>query len=199
MRYDDSYSNLERRLLPIVRRSTAAIWTPVVAALARLNVSPHAVSVSQLGWGALFWLSLSTAPRLALVAFMLALLMDSLDGALARATGRSGAFGALVDQLSDHTRETIVVAALASSGALNVGLAVLYAFVYPAFNFLLLLSNRVGVPVPATLKTLFLFYPTIVAYLAFGVNFLDLGIGLALISMLVSGALALVRLRRAMA
>jgi phosphatidylglycerophosphate synthase len=199
MRYDDSYSTLERRLLPLVRRSAAAVWTPIIAALARLHVSPHAVSASQLAWAAVFWLSLATAPRLALVAFILALLMDSLDGALARATSRSSAFGALVDQLSDHTRETIVVAALASSGALNVALAVLYAFVYPAFNFLLLVSNRVGIPVPATLKTLFLFYPTIVVYLVFDVNLLDLGIGLALISMLVSGALALVRLRRALA
>lgn len=199
MRHDDSYSTIERRLLPLVRRSAATMWTPVVAALAKLNVSPHVVSASQLVWAVLFWVAVLPNPRLALAAFVLALLMDSLDGALARATGRSGAFGALVDQLSDHTRETIIVAALASSGVLNVGLAVLYAFIYPAFNFILFLSNRVGVPVPATIKTLFLFYPTIVAYLGFGVNLLDFGISLALLSMLISGAFAMIRLRRAMA
>jgi len=198
MRFDDSYSALERRLLPLVRRSAATMWTPAIATLVRFNISPHVVSASQLAWAVLFWVAVLPQPRVALAAFVLALLMDSLDGALARATGRSGAFGALVDQLSDHTREAMIVAALASAGVLHVGLAVLYAFIYPAFNFILFLSNRVGVPVPVTIKTLFLFYPTIVAYLGFGVNLLDFGIGLALLSMLISGALALVRLRRAM-
>jgi len=199
MRHDDSYSTIERRLLPLVRRSAATMWTPVIAALARLNVSPHVVSASQIAWATLFWFAVLPAPQLALAAFVAALLMDSLDGALARATGRSGAFGALVDQLSDHTREAMIVAALASAGVLSVGLAVLYAFIYPAFNFILFLSNRIGAPVPATIKTLFLFYPTIAAYLGFGVNFLDIGIGLALLSMLVSGGFAMIRIRSALA
>jgi phosphatidylglycerophosphate synthase len=199
MRHDDSYSTIERRLLPLVRRGAAAMWAPLIGPLARLNVSPHLISASQLAWAAVFWVSVLPAPRLALAAFVIALLMDSLDGALARATGRSGAFGALVDQISDHTREAMIVAALASAGALNAGLGVMYAFIYPAFNFILFLSNRVGAPVPFTVKTLFLFYPTIVAYLGFGVNVLDYGVGLALASMLISGALALLRIRQELA
>lgn len=194
MRYNDSYSTLERRLLPVVRRGAAIAWAPVIVALGRLHVSPHAVSVSQLGFGALFWYWVLPAPRLALAAFVGALLMDTLDGAFARSQGRSSAFGAFVDQLSDHARETLVVAALASAGVLHAGLAVLYAFVYPAFNLVLLLCNRVGQPVPAAVKTLFLFYPTILAYLGLGLNVLDWGIALAMLSMLISGGLAIARL-----
>ena len=104
---------------------------------------------------------------------VLAILMDGLDGALARYTGKASAYGALVDQYADHTREILVVAGLAYAGALNGALAALYALAYTGSNVTLYLCNSHDVPIPVAIKPAFVFYPALFVYLWFGPNLLN--------------------------
>ena len=192
----DSYSNLERRFLAPYRQIALTVMQPIVWVLARLGIRPNWVSVSQVAVGVIILLVIGSQPRLAFVLFLLALFIDGLDGALARYTGRSSRYGALVDQVSDHARETLVIAALASTGGLSAVLATLYAFVYVAFNFILFLCNYFRAPVPVALKTYLFTYPSIFCYLWLGWNWLYIGVGISVALMSVVIVLGLWRLRK---
>lgn len=190
----DSFSDLERRLIVPGRRWLAVLLGPLAMILGRLQVSPNLVSGGQIALGVLFIALVGARPRLALAVFLAALLLDALDGVLARRTGRITRFGALFDQFCDHARETMIVAGLAAAGAISPLLAVLYAFTYVAFNFILYLCNYYRASLPAAAKPYLLMYPAVLVYLWFGPNWLNWGVALALLAMAVVIALGLVRL-----
>ena len=119
-------------------------------------------------------------------------------GRLARRYGVSSSFGALVDQICDHVRETLVILAVALIGALHLGVAVLYPLIYALFNFTLFLCNYRGVPVPWAIKSLFTFYPALFLYTFFGINVLTLSVGIGVALMVLSILIGLNNLRQAM-
>ncbi len=151
----------------------AVVLAPVVAALARLGVPPTAVSLSQIPIGFAAAALITHAPRVALGLFVGTLLLDAIDGALARKTGRASSFGALADQVSDHIREITFVGGLVAAGAMRGEIGVAYALLYPLVNFLLYAANRYGADVPLAIKTWMSFYPFLLIYLAFEINWLD--------------------------
>lgn len=194
----DSYSRVERLWLGPARGILAAVYGPIARVLARLGVTPNAVSLSQIPLGVAVVVLIPTQPWLAAAAFVLALMLDGIDGALARATGRSTSFGALLDQYADHIRETIVVGGFALHGALDPFIAVLYAVAYPGTNVTLYLCNARGVPVPFALKTYMTFYPAMALYLLAGIDVLDIAGAISVVSMSTVVAMGLWRLRGAM-
>lgn len=194
----DSYSRAERVFVTPGRELLMLVLGPLAAAVARLKITPNAVSAGQLILGALFIALVGTRPRVAFLIFLVTLLLDAFDGALARQTGRMTRFGALFDQFCDHARETMVIAGLAAVGAIAPVLAVLYAFTYAAFNLTLYLCNYYHAALPAAVKSYLLVYPAILVYLWFGRNWLDWGVALALVAMGVVIVLGLARLRVAM-
>jgi phosphatidylglycerophosphate synthase len=151
---------------------------PLVVLLARLGVSPNAVSLSQIAIGVVIFLAITPYPRLSFLLMVAAIVLDGVDGALARHTGHASPYGALIDQYADHVREILVVAGLAYAGALNGALAAFYALAYVGSNLTLLLCNAHGVPIPIAVKTAFVFYPALFVYLWFGRNYLDPAIAL---------------------
>ena len=151
----------------------AVVLAPVVAALARLGVPPTAVSLSQIPIGFAAAALITHAPRVALGLFVGTLLLDAIDGALARKTGRASPFGALADQVSDHIREITFVGGLVAAGAMRGEIGVAYALLYPLVNFMLYAANRYGADVPLAIKTWMSFYPFLLIYLAFEINWLD--------------------------
>ena len=160
---NDSYSSLERKLLAPARRAVRAIFAPFVRVLAALRVSPNAVSFSQVILGAIVVALMPTQPRGAFALFVIAIALDGVDGALARATNRVTKFGALFDQYCDHIREVTVVAGLAWYGALNPFLAGIYGVTYPAFNLTLYLCNHYRASLPFAIKSYLVVYPALFA------------------------------------
>lgn len=195
---EDSYSALERKLLAPAHRVLQVVYAPLVAVLAALKVAPNAVSLSQIGVGAAVVLLIPTLPQTAFLLFVLALVLDGVNGALARASRRVTRFGALLDQYADHVREVTVVSGLALHGALNPFLAGIYGVTYPAFNLTLYLCNRYRTPLPLAIKSYLTFYPALFAYLWLGVNVLDAAATLAIALMGLAVLQGLWRLRTAM-
>ncbi|MBI2887126.1 MAG: CDP-alcohol phosphatidyltransferase family protein [Chloroflexi bacterium] len=194
----DSFSSFERRFVAPYRTTFARITAPLVRLLRWLHVSPNLVSFSQVPIGGLIVYFMGTWPQLAFSLFVATLLLDSLDGALARAYGRSSQFGALFDQLCDHTRETLMIAAVALQGDLHLALAVLYPLVYATFNFLLFLCNYQRAPVPWAVKSYLIVYPGLFLYTFFQVPWMTPAVALSLAFMTTSILLALRNLSRAM-
>lgn len=175
-----------------------ALLRPAVHVLARAGATPNMVSLSQVPLGLAIFVLITPAPRLAFILMLLALLVDGLDGALARHTGVVSRFGALIDQYADHTREILVVAGLAHAGALSGAWAAIYALAYTGSNVTLYLCNVHNVPVGLAIKTAFVFYPALFVFLWYGRNHLDPAMALIVALMTLSVVQGLWRLRGAM-
>ena len=101
------------------RKNTQFILDPIVGAIAKLGITPNALTFIGLllnvvagvliGYGQVVWGGL--------VMTFIAMPFDAFDGALARATHKQSKFGAFFDSVLDRVAE----------GALLVGLAVLFA------------------------------------------------------------------------
>lgn len=169
----DSYSVAERRFVEPVRARLLWFYVPVVRLLAAAGISPNAVSVAGPVLGVLFVHIVRQHPRLSFFIWLASMMTDSVDGALARYTGYASAFGALLDQFADHTRETLIVVGLTASGALSPLWGSLYPFIYTALNVVLFLGNHYGMPAPIAIKSWLVLYPAIALYLLAGRNYLD--------------------------
>ncbi|HEX2171748.1 MAG TPA: CDP-alcohol phosphatidyltransferase family protein [Dehalococcoidia bacterium] len=197
-REPDSYSGIEQKLVIPLRRVLLAATRPLVALLARLGVHPNLLSASQVAGGFAVLALIPAQPRLAFLLFVAIVLIDGLDGALARATGRASVFGSLVDQYCDHIREVTVVGGLAVFGALAILPAVLYGVIYVGLNLTVYLANAHGVPVPWAVKSYLIVYPALFLYLWFGVNVLTPAVMVSEALMLVVIGLGLRNLARVM-
>jgi len=194
----DCYSSFERRFLALGRQLILAALKPIVIPLATLGISPNMVSLSQLIVGGVITLIVDDHPRAAFSLFIFAILLDGLDGSLARYTGRCSRFGAILDGLCDHVREILMVAALARTGTLDPFRAALYAFVYPAFNLTLFLCNYHQTPLPLALKSYLVVYPALFLHLWWGINWLDEAVALSTALMGIVIAQGLMHLWRAL-
>ena len=98
-----------------LRPAVARVWAPVVRTLLRLGVTADAITVVGtvgavasavflIGNGVLFW------GAFAVTVFVL---LDMLDGALARARGGGSVFGAVLDSTGDRAADAAIFAALA--------------------------------------------------------------------------------------
>ena len=97
------------------RPAVARFWAPVVTRLARAGVTPDMVTITGtvgavasavflIGTGHLFW------GAFAVTVFVL---LDMLDGALARARGGGSVFGAVLDSTGDRAADAAIFGALA--------------------------------------------------------------------------------------
>ncbi len=115
------------------RPAVARVLAPIVPGLARAGITPDMVTITGtvgaaasavflIGSGQLFW------GAFAVTAFVL---LDMLDGALARARGGGTVFGAVLDSVGDRAADAAIFAALAwwFSGGGDNRLLVLLALV----------------------------------------------------------------------
>lgn len=198
MTHSDSYSAIERRFLGPVRSFLLRVYSPIVRLLARARVTPNMVSASGPVLGVLFVLTVGRSRQLALPLWVLSLVVDGFDGALARQTNRTSSFGAFFDQVCDHVRETLTVAGLVAVGAISPFWGTIYPLVYTALNLTLYLCNQHQVPLPMAIKSWLLLYPAIVVFLLTGHNYLNLMTPLCVIVMAVVVVQGLIALRSAM-
>ncbi len=114
-----------------VRPAVARVWAPVVARLVRAGVTADAVTIfgtlgavagaaGLIGTGHLFWGAFTVT---------VFVLLDMLDGALARARGGGSVFGAVLDSTGDRAADAAIFGALVwwFSGAGDNRLIVLLA------------------------------------------------------------------------
>jgi phosphatidylglycerophosphate synthase len=99
----------------LFKRHADAFWDRLGRAVARTGVSPNAIT-----WGGLLLSALNSAAfvmhRNALAYGLLLAgteLLDDLDGALARVTGRSTRYGSFLDAATDRYKETLSLLAVA--------------------------------------------------------------------------------------
>lgn len=99
-----------------IRRRRDHLLRPVVRGLARLGVSPLAISLLGVALAAVACWALDRAATMALVAFLAALACDALDGALARHRGSARGRGKLIDHACDTATFLLILFGIARCG-----------------------------------------------------------------------------------
>ena len=104
------------------RGLTKALFTPLALAMARVGITPDMLTVA--GMVLTVGVAVATLPQGRFLTgpplLALALVGDSFDGILARATGRSSVFGAFLDSTLDRLADGAVFASLAAWAALTM-------------------------------------------------------------------------------
>lgn len=180
------------------------VLSPLIGLLARLGVTPDHLSllgVLCLGGFALLVLRDPLTPATAAWAsgFILAhVLLDGLDGPLARRLGTAGPAGALVDMLCDHGGLVIVVWVLSAAGLVDGTLGNVYVFTYTLAVVWIVWLNMLGRPFRWVLRTKYLTYGMIFVYGLTGRNSLDYALALFTVSNVWLDVLGFLRVRRAL-
>lgn len=162
--YFNYFSDRER---PSVRKFEAyrtGLFAPLCAALANHGISPDMVSLFGLAFlvpaAGLF----ESHPGLVILSLVLYVLMDGIDGSLARLTGKCSQAGALLDIVCDQAGMVVVTALYAHHGYLDGGLGCWYVAAYLAMIALSVFQNRLGVAMQTIFRSkyyLYAFYPVV--------------------------------------
>ncbi len=101
-------------MLTRLRQRIAGIFNSMATILARTGVSPNTLTVLSLLFGFMAFLSIyyfSSIPLYILFVVVMGL-MDALDGALARLTGKTTRFGAFLDSTIDRINDAFLIYSL---------------------------------------------------------------------------------------
>nr|WP_319516286.1 CDP-alcohol phosphatidyltransferase family protein [uncultured Cohaesibacter sp.] len=134
------------------------IFRPLVRYLARKGVTPTAISMV----GVIFASFAVAMPvelwELAAGGFLLYVLMDALDGPLARLTKANSHGGSLVDIFADQFG--VILVALGSIWWLDASILanVLFAFFYSHTIYLMVICNLLSVPMPYVLRVKYIYF-----------------------------------------
>lgn len=98
------------RLSSVLNQALETVRTPVVAVLAAVGVRPNHLTLFGMAVAGVAGYAVAQgATVLGGVLFLAGSLLDGLDGALARRTGRASVFGAFLDSVSDRIGEGLLL------------------------------------------------------------------------------------------
>lgn len=174
---------------------------PLVRILVRCRVTADLISLTSLLQLAPFgylMLSDGNPDRIvwASVFLWLHVILDALDGPVARATGTAGPAGAFTDMCVDHTGMLITTCILTAAKMVNPTAAVAYVASYTVAVAFTVWLNMIGHPFKVVIRTKYLLYALITGYGLFHVNLIgEAVVGFCVIHVLFAIA-GFVKLRR---
>lgn len=145
----DCYSAGERAWMEYGQKLRAAFLNPLLGVLVRFRVTPDVVTIASGLCGAAFlplWLlHLSLA---ALASLLMHVLLDGLDGPLARHQGTASPRGSFVDTFTDQVVVTLVTVGwlVCSPSSLNIVFGGAYIFLYAMVVGMAMVRNALEVP-----------------------------------------------------
>jgi len=143
--------------------------------------------------------------KLAVLFMVLSLMMDWLDGSLARYLKKSSDRGKFTDVVVDTTSYMIFVAGLAMAGFVSAGVGVIYGFVLVSARLFITLHRSYGKKTNWLIKPIAGFWYNAFAYLphlffvlyAFsGINYVEVVVSFVALVFAVMSAVFFVRVRR---
>lgn len=199
----DALSSFERRVMAIAGRYKTALFSPVARIALRLGIPSGAVTLVQVPLAIVLALLVQSQPRVAAILWAVVVLLDGLDGVVARMAGSASLYGKLLDHFVDHLKEAFLFCGLSSAGMIEPGWGLLYVFLHAASNAGLYVCNYYDSSVGFAAKPSLLTYPLVLLLLwAPGAGLgrvLDVWLCLSVLYMAALSATILLRLRRAMA
>jgi phosphatidylglycerophosphate synthase len=192
------YSGIEGKVLYRWQQVRQATLKPVAAALNWIGVTPDMLSLATvgLGIGFLFWARINLAVAILLLA--VAVLLDGLDGVLARYTRNVSARGSFTDMFCDQLVVALTVGGLVWADLLMGVLGVLFVYIYTALVTFLMLHEMLSVSSSWLIRpSRMVLYLFVVIYYFTGRNWLN-DLLLAYLGAVPLLLLSFARLRRAL-
>lgn len=151
------------------------ISRPLVSFLVRCRISADLISLTSLLQLVPFGYLLLTSEgsdqvALASVFLWLHVILDAIDGPVARATGTAGPAGAFTDMCVDHSGMLIATCILTASALVAPTAAVAYVASYTVAVAFTIWLNMIGHPFKVVIRTKYLLYALVTAYGLFNVN-----------------------------
>jgi len=168
------YSGVEGKVLYRWQRVRQTLLKPVAAGLSRLGITPDMLSLASvlLGIGFFFCARLNLGVAIGLLAA--SVILDGLDGVLARYTRNVSARGSFTDMFCDQLVVALTVGGLVWAGVIMGVLGVLFVYIYTALVIFLVLHEMLAVSSSWLIRpSRMLLYVFVVVYYFTGRNWLD--------------------------
>ncbi len=173
-RFRSIYSASEGRFLYTWQRIRQTLLLPLAVGLDRLKIRPDMLSWSSVILGVGFFF---LARRRFDVAFWLlvgSVLLDTLDGVLARYRRADSNSGAFTDMFCDEAVVALTVGGLVWRGTINPVLGIIFVYIYTLIVTLLLIHQLLSISSQWIIRpSRMLLYGFVGIYFFFGQNWLD--------------------------
>jgi phosphatidylglycerophosphate synthase len=192
------YSESEGQFLYPWQRLRQAILLPLAAMLDALHITPDMLSWASVVLGVGFFYLARLRFDIAFWLLVGSVVLDALDGVLARYHRAPSSKGSFTDAFCDEAVVALTVGGLVWQGAMNAALGVIFVYIYTSLVTFLLIHQVLAVPSQGIIRpSRMLLYAFVGIYFFFGKNWLDylLCVYLLTIPMLV---LSYWRIRRAL-
>ena len=154
----DCYSAGERGWMEKGQQIRQWLFDPLLRMLARLQVSPDHVTLFALVAGLFFFPLYRWSPAAAFAALALHVLLDGLDGPLARHLGTASRQGSFLDTFCDQLVVTVTTLTLMKAGVVDAMAGGFYVFLYAMVVFFSMVRNALEIPYPWLIRPRFIVY-----------------------------------------
>lgn len=154
----DCYSAGERGWMELGQRIRQRALAPVMRPLAQWQVQPDHITLFALVAGLFFHPLYFWSPSAAFAALALHVLLDGLDGPLARHLGSASRKGSFLDSFCDQLVVTVTTFTLMQAGIISGICAGFYVFTYAMVVFFAMVRNAMELPYPWLVRPRFIVY-----------------------------------------
>ena len=154
----DCYSGGERAAMEWTQRVRGRLLGPLLRLLATLRVTPDHLTLASLLVGLLFCGLWFWSPAAALAALLIHVLLDGLDGPLARHLGLASRRGSFTDTVADQTVISATAITLMADRVIDVAAGGVYLSAYTAVVAIAMVRNAMEIPYSWLLRPRFLVY-----------------------------------------
>jgi phosphatidylglycerophosphate synthase len=162
-RSTDCYSAGEREAMRWSQELRGYCLRPLLGALTSCGIGPDHVTFASLLCGLAFCPFYFVSPPAAFVALWLHVLLDGVDGPLARFAGVASRRGSFTDSMADQTVVAATTITLMADSTLNVWAGGVYLFVYTLIVAFAMVRNAFRIPYTWVVRPRFIVYAWIVA------------------------------------
>ncbi len=154
----DCYSAGEGGWMELGQQVRHRLLSPLMRSLIRWRVAPDHVTLFSLAAGLFFYPLYFHSPVAAFVALTLHVLLDGLDGPLARQLKSASRKGSFLDSFCDQLVVTVTAFAMMQAGVISGICAGFYVFLYAMVVFFAMVRNALEIPYPWLIRPRFIVY-----------------------------------------
>ncbi len=172
-KYLDEYSQTEQSYYNKVRQWRDDILLPLARFFNRIGISANQLSFFGLIILGGFVYYVVDRPDLATVFLLLHVLVDGIDGTVARLNKKDDMSGSVVDTIVDHMGIFIVILTLGFFRMIDPNIGLVYIYFYTVMVFLIIVRYLLKIPVRLVIRSKVLVYALYILWAFTGINFIN--------------------------
>jgi phosphatidylglycerophosphate synthase len=173
IKYSGIWTKSERKIKELSENLRNKFFHPVVFILAKLKITPNIMSIISALTGIVATVYIWYDLKIAGILLIASLVLDGIDGPLARYTGTGSPRGEITDAFTDQTVISATTIGFIANGLIHPVIGGVYLAVYPLLVTFIILRNIINKP------SLYVFRPRLFVYVSFllyafwGINWMN--------------------------